>query len=376
MLDIGCGPARHALALAESGIVTLGIDISLPALTIARRRGAPVLQRSIFERVPGHGRWGTALLLDGNIGIGGAPAVLLQRVATLLHDTGRVLAEIGPPGTQPTRDTVRLEHDGDHGPWFAWADIGVDNLDDLANDTGLRLHDVMDRQRPLVRTTPQVTTRKPKATTAAKIGARLKAVQHDLFTSSLHDERTAALLGSALGVTFTICFVTGLYSHFAQHPPSWFLLPSRPAGLYRVTQGLHIATGLASIPLLLAKLWTVYPKLFTWPPFSSVANAVERLAIFPLVAGSLFLLFTGLANINLWYPWKFNFPIAHYWAAWTTIGALIVHIGAKWSITRRELRPRPGPTTNDLGDAGSRASKPRRLNAADSSPPSSVPAPS
>ena len=102
--------------------------------------------------------------------------------------------------------------------------------------------------------------------------------------------------------------MTGLYSHFAQHPPSWFLLPSRPAGLYRVTQGLHIATGLASIPLLLAKLWTVYPKLFTWPPFSSIANALERLAIFPLVAGSLFLLFTGLANINLWYPWKFNFP--------------------------------------------------------------------
>ena len=58
------------------------------------------------------------------------------------------------------------------------------------------------------------------------------------------------------------------------------------------------------------------------------------------------MLFTGLANINLWYPWRFNFPIAHYWAAWTTIGALIVHIGAKWSITRRELRPQHGPTTN------------------------------
>jgi DMSO/TMAO reductase YedYZ molybdopterin-dependent catalytic subunit len=173
----------------------------------------------------------------------------------------------------------------------------------------------------------------------AKVTARAKSFQQDVFRSSLHDQRNAALLGSALGVTFTICFVTGLYSHFAQHPPSWFLLPSRPAGLYRVTQGVHVATGLATIPLLLAKLWTVYPKLFTWPPFSSIANAVERIAIFPLVAGALFLLFTGLANINLWYPWKFNFSIAHYWAAWTTIGALIVHIGAKWSITRQELRP-------------------------------------
>ena len=173
-----------------------------------------------------------------------------------------------------------------------------------------------------------------------KVGVvtRLRTVQSSVFTSPLHDQRNAAILGSTLGVTFTICFLTGLYSHFAQHPPSWFLLPARPAGLYRVTQGVHVATGLASIPLLLAKLWTVYPKLFAWPPFSSIANALERLAIFPLVAGALFLLFTGLANINLWYPWKFFFPTAHYWAAWTTIGALIVHLGAKWPITRRELR--------------------------------------
>jgi len=188
-------------------------------------------------------------------------------------------------------------------------------------------------------------TRQPaKTSTVAKLNARAESLQRDVFKSRLHNQRNAAILGSALGITFTICFVTGLYSHFAQHPPSWFLLPSRPAGLYRVTQGLHVATGLASIPLLLAKLWTVYPKLFTWPPFSSIANAVERLTIFPLVAGSLFLLFTGLANINLWYPWKFNFPIAHYWAAWTTVGALIAHIGAKWSITRQQLLPQKTPS--------------------------------
>ena len=169
---------------------------------------------------------------------------------------------------------------------------------------------------------------------------RLRSLQ-SVFTSPLHDQRNAAILGSALGVTFTICFVTGIYSHLAQHPPSWFLLPSRPAGLYRVTQGVHVATGLASIPLLFAKLWTVYPKLFAWPPITSIANALERLAIFPLVAGAVFLLFTGLANINLWYPWRFFFPTAHYWAAWTTVGALIVHLGAKWPITRRELRVSP-----------------------------------
>jgi hypothetical protein len=158
-----------------------------------------------------------------------------------------------------------------------------------------------------------------------------------VFTSPLHDERTATLLGLALGVTFTVCFATGVLSHYIQNPPSWFQWPSRPAGVYRVTQGVHVATGLASIPLLLAKLWVVYPKLFAWPPFTSVAHLIERLAIFPLVAGGVFQLFTGLANINLWYPWPFNFRTSHYWVAWITIGALIVHIGAKWAASRSAL---------------------------------------
>jgi DMSO/TMAO reductase YedYZ molybdopterin-dependent catalytic subunit len=158
-----------------------------------------------------------------------------------------------------------------------------------------------------------------------------------VFTSSLRDERNAAILGVALGVTFTLCFITGVLSHLIQDPPSWFQWPSRPAGLYRVTQGVHVATGLASIPLLLAKLWVVFPKLFAWPPFTSVAHLVERLAIFPLVAGGVFELFTGLADTHLWYPWPFNFRAAHYWVAWITIGALIVHLGAKWAATRAAL---------------------------------------
>jgi DMSO/TMAO reductase YedYZ molybdopterin-dependent catalytic subunit len=146
-------------------------------------------------------------------------------------------------------------------------------------------------------------------------------------------------LGLALGISFTICFITGLTSHLIQHPPGWFEWPARPAWLYRVTQGLHVTTGLVSVPLLLAKLWTVYPHFWTWPPIRNVAHLVERIALVPLVAGSLFLLFSGVANISLWYPWRFFFPAGHYSAAWITIGALIVHIGAKARITRRALSP-------------------------------------
>ena len=163
------------------------------------------------------------------------------------------------------------------------------------------------------------------------------------YRSDLHEVRSAAWLGVALGVTFTVCFLTGVWSHLAQEPPSWFTYPSRPAGLYRVTQWLHVSSGTAAIPLLLAKLWVVHHHLPRWPPVRSVVHGVERLALLPLVGGGLFLLLSGTANVARWYPWTFFFPRAHYWAAWVTIGALVVHVGAKAAATRDALRRSPTP---------------------------------
>jgi DMSO/TMAO reductase YedYZ molybdopterin-dependent catalytic subunit len=178
------------------------------------------------------------------------------------------------------------------------------------------------------------------------------------FRSALHEPRTAAWLGIALGVSFTVCFATGLWSHLQQNPPSWFDPIARPAGLYRVTQGLHVATGIASIPLLLAKLWVVYPKLFQRPVVTSAASVLEKVSIVPLVGGGIFMLFTGLANINLWYPWPFNFRTSHYWVAWITIGALVVHIGAKVTITRSALSR--SSATADVATADGTGSPDRR----------------
>ncbi len=167
------------------------------------------------------------------------------------------------------------------------------------------------------------------------------------FRSRLREPRTAAILGAVLGVTFSVCFITGLFSHLAQHPVSWLPWPARPAGLYRVTQGVHTLTGVVSIPVLMAKLWVVFPKLFEWPPIRSAAHGLERLMILPLVAGSLFLLFSGTANLARWYPWQFFFPAAHYQAAWIATGAMVIHLGAKWSTARRSLRRRSGTGDDD-----------------------------
>ncbi len=181
---------------------------------------------------------------------------------------------------------------------------------------------------------------------------RIGPFREGAFTSALHDQRAATLLGVALGVSFGLCFLTGLVSHAIQNPPSWFLWPSRPVNLYRISQGVHVATGIATVPLLLAKLWTVFPRLFAWPPLESVAHALERLSLVPLVGGSVFLLVSGLNDIALWYPWEFFFPAAHYWAAWITVGALIVHVGAKLPIIGTVLRRSEPPSAARATGAG------------------------
>jgi DMSO/TMAO reductase YedYZ molybdopterin-dependent catalytic subunit len=168
-------------------------------------------------------------------------------------------------------------------------------------------------------------------------------------SSPLHHPRPAALLGVALGVAFGACFVTGLLSHAAQANLPWFPWPARPAWLYRLTQGIHVLTGLATIPLLLGKLWTVHPRLLRWPPLTGIAHAVERAALVPLAGGALLLLVTGVTNIGYWYPYEFFFVSAHFWTAWITVGALVVHVGAKWVVASGALRDRAATSPSTAG---------------------------
>jgi len=136
VLDVGCGPGRHVLALARRGRLALGVDVAPAAVRVARLRGAPAIEASVFDRIPGAGSWGSALLLDGNVGIGGAPVALLARLRELLRPEGDVLVELAPPGVALTTERIRLELDGLHSRAFAWAYVGVDAIEAPARTAG------------------------------------------------------------------------------------------------------------------------------------------------------------------------------------------------------------------------------------------------
>jgi DMSO/TMAO reductase YedYZ molybdopterin-dependent catalytic subunit len=170
---------------------------------------------------------------------------------------------------------------------------------------------------------------------------RLHAPHPEDFRSPAHSPAVAARLGLWLGVAFGLCFLTGVASHYAQHPAGWLAWPTRPVSLYRITQGVHVLSGIAAVPLLLAKLWSVYPRLFIRPPrrppTELVRHAIERLSILVLLCAAFFELATGLFNVAQSYPWNFFFIESHYAAGWIAAGALAVHVAVKSPTTRTAL---------------------------------------
>lgn len=135
VLDVGCGPGRHVLALQRRGVDVTGVDVALGAVRHARRQGAAVLHQSVFDALPSG--WRTILLLDGNVGIGGDPERLLGRASELLGPGGRILVETEPPGGVTGRFRARVELDGRTGRWFPWAQVAVDQLSDIASAVDL-----------------------------------------------------------------------------------------------------------------------------------------------------------------------------------------------------------------------------------------------
>ncbi|QLQ36074.1 molybdopterin-dependent oxidoreductase [Micromonospora robiginosa] len=152
-----------------------------------------------------------------------------------------------------------------------------------------------------------------------------------------------SVLGAVLLAALPLVVVTGLLDWIAYGPrfdqafprdvgwlhPPVFDWPTRPAWLFRVTQGLHVTLGIVLVPVVLAKLWSVVPKLFAWPPARSVAQVLERLSLLLLVGGILFQSVTGLLNVQYAYLFGFDFYTAHWYGAWIFTVALVAHVAIK-----------------------------------------------
>ena len=138
-LDIGCGPGRLTSAVSTTGQPATGVDICAEAVRITRNRGARASLGSVFDPLPDGGPWQHALLIDGNIGIGGDPVRLLRRCRELTSHGGDVLVETDPPGHGSWRGQLALR-DGSHQTTpFAWAFVDADDLFRLARQAALNV---------------------------------------------------------------------------------------------------------------------------------------------------------------------------------------------------------------------------------------------
>ncbi|MBO8192191.1 molybdopterin-dependent oxidoreductase [Streptomyces oryzae] len=190
------------------------------------------------------------------------------------------------------------------------------------------------------------------------------------WRSPLRGPYLTALLGAVLLAGITVLFVTGLLSYAAYNPELrsndrtpdhglfgfyLFAWPTDPYWLYRLTQGVHTTVGVVLVPVLLAKLWSVIPKLFTMPPARSAAHALERVSLLLLVGGVLFEFVTGLLNIQLDYLFPGSFYTLHFYGAWVFIAAFVVHVALRLPQAVRVLRDGP---PDDLASGRRRRRKP------------------
>jgi DMSO/TMAO reductase YedYZ molybdopterin-dependent catalytic subunit len=174
------------------------------------------------------------------------------------------------------------------------------------------------------------------------------------WRSPLRGPRFTAVLGLVLLVGITVLFLTGLVSYAAYNPDLspvndktpdkgilgfyLFAWPTHPHWLYRLNQGVHVTLGITLIPVLLAKLWSVLPRLFTLPPARSLAHALERLSLLLLVGGGLFEFVTGVLNVQLDYVFPGSFYPLHFYGAWVFFAAFVAHAVLRTPVAVRNLR--------------------------------------
>jgi ubiquinone/menaquinone biosynthesis C-methylase UbiE len=98
LLDVGCGPGRHAVAFAQAGLAVTGVDISSRFLEIAAKSAREAgVKASFFEcdarQMPFDAEFDAVVsICQGGFGLmGGDDSVVLRRMAEATKPEGKVV---------------------------------------------------------------------------------------------------------------------------------------------------------------------------------------------------------------------------------------------------------------------------------------------
>ncbi len=195
---------------------------------------------------------------------------------------------------------------------------------------------------------------------------RLRAPSAELWRSPLRGPWLTSFLGTLLVPTVIVMALTGFISHWAYHPellgnatinpaediPVFLQFPaSWPSWDFAVNQGIHVTLGFMMVPIVLAKLWSVIPKLFQRPIARSAAAALERVTLVLLVTSVLVEMASGILAVDYDGP-PFNLFLVHYYGAWIFGTVFVLHACVKLPTVRKSYRTRGAlkPLRDGLAD--------------------------
>ncbi len=160
VLDVGCGPGRHALYLQKRGRRVVGIDPSPTQCALARVRGVRDVYPGSVQRLPrGLGSFDTILLMGNNLGLAGdLPRMrrFLRNLRDITSRRGRIVGHTRIPGTwsrdhlpyvkrnlrrgrPPGLLTLRVRYRRRKGDWFDLLLLSPEDLARIADKTGWEL---------------------------------------------------------------------------------------------------------------------------------------------------------------------------------------------------------------------------------------------
>ncbi len=164
VLDLGCGPGRHALYLQSKNHAVVGLDASPTQVALARIRGVEEVYLGNVRRIPkGLGTFDTVLMLGNNLGLAGdVPHMraFLRDLKTVMRRGGRLVGHSRMPGTwsedhlpyvkrnlarhrPPGLLTLRVRYRGRIGEWFDLLVLSPEDLARIARQSGWELTHVI-----------------------------------------------------------------------------------------------------------------------------------------------------------------------------------------------------------------------------------------